>query len=204
MQYMNASTWTAFKDLAVSKKLLMQYSETTDIYDVFLCEAGVFLWNFSLLKGSADAQDFETNHKPSANASLISIVQTTPFAANQVVFKGEGVFDTVPAGTEKNIDFKITYNALLNGGILQTKGEEMGDYFSAHVVDKDNILGYGAGAVLNTWIVKWYALIEDVHMDLTTPQAGNIPANLYLRIKYKSTGATDVKVLVNYRLNQAL
>ena len=196
-------TYAQFISLKSTKNLPIQFSESSDRYYVFLVE-GPLVWETTILKGSSDATDFENNYKNTANGKLIPIIQTTPFSANQVVFNGAGVFATIQAGQTVDVDLKINSNSLLNGGILQTSGEEMGDYFSAQVVDKDNIFGYGAGAVLNTWISKWYVLSEDVHMDLTTPQAGSIPAGLYLRIKYTSTGTSDVKIIVNYKLNTAL
>ena len=136
----------------------------------------------------------------------VELVQATPFASNDVVFKGNGVIAEVDTGKTTDIDFKVTFDALLNGGILQTIGESFGDYFQAQVVDVDNLLGQGANFVVNTWIDKWYALLEDKHLNLTTPQAGDIPNGFWLRIKYTSVaplGGTKIKVIVNYKLNIA-
>lgn len=67
---MSIATWASFKELIANKKILIQYSETDATYDVFGSEGNVFLWTYTITKGTADATDFETNIKPTANQPL--------------------------------------------------------------------------------------------------------------------------------------
>ena len=70
MQMMEMASWEAFESLITSKKLLCQYSETESVYELFAPEASTFLWHITLLKGSADSDDFEDNHKSMSNKPL--------------------------------------------------------------------------------------------------------------------------------------
>jgi hypothetical protein len=118
-------------------------------------------------------------------------------------FEGDGVSDTIPKGTSKDIDFLVSEERFINGGMLYAENGKPQDYFSAKVVDKDNILGYGAGVVVSTWIKKFY-LHPDSGMILITREVGQIPPGLYLRISYTSTGSVnDVFLSINYHLHKA-
>jgi hypothetical protein len=70
MQGMELSSWSSFEALIASKKLLMQYVETPTAFEIYAPEADTFLWHITLLKGTSDGDDFENNHKATANAPL--------------------------------------------------------------------------------------------------------------------------------------
>ncbi len=128
-----------------------------------------------------------------------------PFSDNSVEFKATGIMATVSKGTEGDIDLAIGTEArLLNGGHLYAQQGVVGDTITAQIVDVDNLLGQGANFVVKEWIKDWY-IIPDLLQHIRTPQAGEVPAGLYVRLKYKSTGtANDVKVLINYDLYKKL
>lgn len=121
---------------------------------------------------------------------------------NDFDFYGSGVSGVATKDTTTSFDFKITKdNCYCSGGEIIVKDAEHGDYIRIEVVDIDNTLGYGANAVLQTYLVKWHV---DYHgkSSLEVPYAGHIYQNLYLRLKYTSAGTTnDVKVAVNYRFH---
>ena len=58
--------YTNFLSLVSSKGLKIQFEDNGDTYLVFAMENGIS-WDTILIKGSTDSNDFETNHKPTAN-----------------------------------------------------------------------------------------------------------------------------------------
>lgn len=118
--------------------------------------------------------------------------------ADKCHFKGFGISGTATAGTTTNIDYKLTEERLVYGGQAILKNHTFGDTLKFQVVDVDNILGYGAGAVLGEYMNSWY-LAEDTQVQPTVMVdfPTKIMANLYFRIAYNSVGATNVSVCVN-------
>jgi hypothetical protein len=132
----------------------------------------------------------------------------TPSSINEFVnvgvhFDGLYATGTVTAGQTSNIDLKMNDDMLLTGGLLLAKGGVFGDTVAAQVVDVDNILGLGAGAVLNQF-VSWILPDSPVSMQLEVPYPSKIIAGLYLRLAYTSIGATNVQVGVNYMTHKVL
>ena len=111
-------------------------------------------------------------------------------------------FGTIPYGTTVDLDWKIeqlSYNAVnkksyFDGVEYYAKDAELGDYVQFQLVDKDNILGYGAGYMVEEFSNIYVAPNELNHIVLY--KAKLVP-NLYARIKYVSTGSTDVKFMAN-------
>lgn len=114
-------------------------------------------------------------------------------------FYGDGIFGTATKNSTTDFDYKIPLDDIyINGGEVTTKDSTIGDCIKIQIVDRDNILGYGANTVLKTYLEKWY-INPNGRMVLDVPYAGQVPKNLYLRVKYTSTGTdTDVKIAVNY------
>lgn len=134
------------------------------------------------------------------------VALSTPFAdsngyrARWYGFKGIATKNTI-----SNVDFAIgSEDRYLNGGQLQLINASEGDSFCYQIVDKDNVLGYGAGVVLEEFVKNW-------QVDSTTENQGTyettflakIYAGLYVRVKYTSTGTTnDVTIKLNLFLNK--
>lgn len=118
---------------------------------------------------------------------------------NDFDFYGNGVHGTATKNTTTSFDFKVDKDeCYCSGGEIIVKDAEHGDYIEIQVIDLDNIFGYGAGAVLATYLKKWFVDYRGKNV-LEVPYAGYIYKNLYLRLKYTSIGTTnDVKVAVNY------
>lgn len=117
-------------------------------------------------------------------------------------FLADGVRATATKNSSTIIDYKlIDANAYISGGLILSKNAEFGDYFKIEIIDKDNVLGYGANLVLQTYIRKWY-IDPDHHTELEVPYAGKPPLNTYLRLTYTSTGTVnDVDVAVVYHMH---
>lgn len=118
---------------------------------------------------------------------------------NDFDFYGDGFSGMATKNTVTTFDFKITKdNCYCSGGEIIVQNAEHGDHIKIDVVDVDNIFGYGANAVLQTYLAKWYIDYRGKNV-LEVPYAGYVYENLYLRLKYTSVGTTnDVKVAVNY------
>lgn len=195
------NSWSEFKALALDKKKLsIQYTTGSDRYEIY-CAETPFVWNYSLMfSDTADKTDFETNHQPSANKRLS--IQVTPFAANKVAFDGRAANKIITAGQTDYVDYLVSDQMLINGGMVYFHNGVAGDTFTCQVIDKDGIYA-PPGTVLNQWITDWN-VFPNTKQDLTTPQAGTIYPGLYLRLNYTSTGGTDVHVLINYKLNKEI
>jgi hypothetical protein len=99
----------------------------------------------------------------------------------------------------------MTDDCFLTGGILRTNNAVFGDYCDMQVIDKDNVLGYGANVVLNQFVTKWYMRSDaQEQFEKSLPYPSKLLSGLYLRIVYHSIGSVDVDVAMNYELHRAL
>lgn len=112
-----------------------------------------------------------------------------PTPAERYIFVGEGIGGLATKNTTTNFDYKITADNLYFSGAEATyKDAVMGDYIKCVIIDKDNILGFGANYIVSIFADKWYLDADGgfSYVDLT--YAGQVPINLYLRVTYVSTG----------------
>lgn len=77
MERMEISTWGTFKSIVASKGLSLQYVENQNSYDIFAGEASMFMWHIIVVKGGAEAADFEANYMGVANAPVTLKVTIT-------------------------------------------------------------------------------------------------------------------------------
>lgn len=131
------------------------------------------------------------------------------FQSNNVNFLARGVTGTVPAGLIAGIDLKMDDDMLITGCQMSTKGAAFGDYVNLRVVDVDNVMGFGAGAILNQFCDKWYLMGDGSangtqQIFIQVPYPAKLSAGLYLRADYHSTGVTTVQVNINYLLHKVL
>lgn len=108
---------------------------------------------------------------------------------------------TPAAGTLTNCDVVLPANMVLKGGIIFSNNSVIGDHISISVLDKDNVLGFGATPeapiVLGTYVISWYVMpgIENKVEDISISQP--MPQGLYLRVAYTSVGEEAPIVLLN-------
>lgn len=208
------TTYANLKALVTQKNLTWQYLDAGDYYNVFAVDTGVMysatIYKSPLTVGGLDAvaeqanqTDFETNIEPLCNFAIGS--RPYAFATPDFLFNASGIVATATHGTSTNIDFKVPGTLgefqYLNGAYAFTQNANFGDYVNVYVVDKDNILGYGANTVLANYINHWY--IDPSHeLDITTPYAAKAPSGVYIRVEYVSTSTSvDVGIAVNFMLH---
>lgn len=127
-----------------------------------------------------------------------SIRKVGDMDADKVKFRGKGISFTATAGTTTSYDYKLIQSRLIDGTSLILKDHANGDSVKFQVVDVDNILGYGAGLVLDEFATDWYVASDRQSQGETRlPYSAEVVAGLYIRLVYTSTGATDVAVKCN-------
>jgi hypothetical protein len=127
-----------------------------------------------------------------------SVRKVSDMDADKVKFRGKGIAFTATAGASTSYDYKLTEGRLIDGTRLILKNHVFGDSVKFQVVDVDNILGYGAGVVLDEFADSWFVVEDrqDQH-ETRLPYSAEVIANLYLRIIYASVGGTNVLVQCN-------
>lgn len=116
-----------------------------------------------------------------------------PFPDNESGYSFRGMGDTaaVTAGAN-DVDVLIhaTEARLVNGAEVWLDSTAFGSYVTFQVVDVDNVLGYGAGLVVEEFGDKW-----QIHPGVVTKAfpgyVANIPIGLYIRFKVNSADTTD-------------
>ena len=129
-----------------------------------------------------------------------SVRRRIDMTADACKFRGQGFSFTATAGGTTAHDFKIVEARLVEAPYTLLQGHEWGDYIQFQVVDVDNILGAGAGYVLDTFASEWY--MDHTKCSQTRPDvwySAEIPAGLYIRINYTSVGASNVDVKCNFQ-----
>lgn len=128
-------------------------------------------------------------------------IQTTPFTSTGGFrFRGASFSGDVSANSTQDIDYEITQERWINGGraIIDNIGED--DTVTFQVVDKNNVLGFGAGLVLDEFISGFY-VPQDGSLEIALAYPAKILQGLFLRIKYTSTHASGCKVKCNLYLH---
>ncbi len=133
----------------------------------------------------------------------VQVFDAFAFNGNYEV-KATGYKGTAPAGVTTNVDFAIgAEDRYINGIKLLLKNHAEEDTIGLQIVDKDNVLGYGAGLVLKVFGLNWNVDAEKSDQGQNVfNYAARIPAGVYIRVVYVSTGATDVKVKLNLLLHK--
>jgi hypothetical protein len=128
--------------------------------------------------------------------------QVSQFNSSIVSFDAQGVIGTCPAGGTLNLDYVLQDDHEITGGTLLTKGSAFGDSANVLVLDPNNLMGLGAGAVLNQFVTNYYMSdTTSKEADFDLPYPAKIVAGLVLRCTYKSIGVMPVQVAFNYRLH---
>lgn len=131
---------------------------------------------------------------------LHAVAEATTLRARMI-----GIFNqTLTRDTTTDLDWAIPQLSylgvnkpcIMDGIEYFASGSVAGDKITFQIVDKDNILGYGAGAVLDEFGTDW-AVMPNKAVMLRLYKA-NLIVGLYIRVKYTSTGTTDdVKFVCN-------
>jgi hypothetical protein len=115
-------------------------------------------------------------------------------------FYKKGIHGTAIVGQTTDFYLKFSVNMYLPGGGYRVGlTAHSGDYIGVQIVDKDNMFGYGAGLVLGTFIDTDYCW-PGREWEILTGDAKLLPAGIYLRMRYVSTGSEDVDVVGWYSM----
>lgn len=205
MQLMNINTWAGFKALVNSKQLLIQYTESEAVYELFAPEAGSFMWATSLLKGTSDATDFENNFKPTANASLenkAGIGRPERVAAspqpNNTTEKWKGFHVEIGAEeSAKTIDISFDTTVYLKGGTVYSNDCSSLDHVKADVVAKAN-----PAYVIKANVLDGIFMLPGDKINFMSSECMLMPSTVMLRVTYTKGTPTDtarsVSALADY------
>lgn len=117
----------------------------------------------------------------------------------------KGLKFAATAGATTSGDLLLSHDYLIDGAIFFAKGAAMGDYVNFKIIDKDNVMGYGANTVLGQYVTTWYINPDSTFQaDMKSIYPAKIFSGLYLRMDYISTGGTNVDVIINYKLHKVL
>jgi len=187
MQIMNVSSWAEFKTLITAKKLLMQYSETPETYDIFGAEDKTFLWTYSLLKETDDATDFETNFKAEANFPLE--IKATAGAALRIAptpqpldttekWKGYHI-EMTTLETTKTILINFPVDVYLRGGSIFSENCDSEDYFTVDVVWTEH-----PATIIYPNLLEEIHMMKNVQLPFISAECMKFPTMLSLQITY--------------------
>ena len=137
--------------------------------------------------------------------TVVNFENINQFTSKALTFDAHGCKGTVNAGTTGNVDLKLLDDSLINGIQLAVKGGTFGDTANFQCVDVDGLLGHGTNFVLNQYATNWCMLgVDGQQVFIETPYTAKIPAGMYLRVAYTSTGTMSVMVAANYLLHKVL
>lgn len=215
------------KAIVARKNLTWQYDETPDLYSVYAVD-GIIKHEADLYKDPTklsglsaqgltdyqdDVTDFETNFKP--NANWAAGIRSYPFSTPDFEFRGTGVSGTCAAGQTLDLDYQMPGKRYINGGLVLLDGSTIFDWMEFKAMDLGGIIpvpyrvAFPQYPTLKHWVEKWFvpqvpAGGASPLLHLATPYAGLVDPGIVLRGVYHSTGATEVKVAVNYMLHEPI
>lgn len=119
--------------------------------------------------------------------------------ADKARYKLQGFKGAAAVNSTTNIDWKLPEDRWVSGGILLAQGTHWGDKICLQVVDKDNVLGYGANVVLDEYVSDFYVVTDsEFQLQLESPYIALVPANIYIRVAYSNVSLIDpVEVAFN-------
>lgn len=106
-------------------------------------------------------------------------------------FNGQKMVGTIPAASIGSIDITLTDDHLLTGASLLLSGNSIDDEVKFQIV---------MGTTVVNQFADWYAKDLDFQVDYPA----RIPAGITIRVSYKNTGTSSVKVRVNLMLHKIL
>lgn len=135
---------------------------------------------------------------PDVTVSKVQITDFQDLTGHNVFRKGYDINAT--AGETINQEAKYSTNMYLQGLAFNLDDNVAdGDYIEVEMVDVDNILGYGAGTVLGKFAETIY-VVPNQQFECCCSDAKLVPAGIYIRYRYVSTGSTQVNIKLQHLL----
>lgn len=109
-----------------------------------------------------------------------------------------GIVGTATAGQITTKDYTLTDDIFIRGIEVLVNGSAFGDSITIQVLDTNNLMGYGAGAVVSTPVTAWNVsnTLNIFEYESIVPQKGL--ATFTVRIIYTSVGLTEVSFGINF------
>lgn len=118
-------------------------------------------------------------------------------SANKVKFRGIGIAFQAAATSTTQYHYQVTEARLLDGVEVILSGHSFGDSITLQVTDQDNLLGLGAGVVLDTFAQNWYVAADSQNQgQIRLPYSAEVVAGLYITLSYTAVG-TSTQVFCN-------
>ena len=135
--------------------------------------------------------------------TFVSRISNSPTEAN---YGGRshwvGARFTATAGATTPFDYELTVNLKLWSGTFWCNSDAtIGDTISFSVVDVNGIVS-PPGTVIREYVDDIY-VVPDERRSLSSGQASDLVAGLFLRTTYVSTGATNVEILMDWQYFEA-
>jgi hypothetical protein len=198
MQRMNVATWADFKTLVALKKIPIQYQESSTLYELFAPEAGIFMWELALLKGTADSDDFVTNFKAAANGAIEikgALGRPVRMAASaqpsNTVENWKGFIHTSDAGEGSfTLDIGFTPLVYLRGGVIISPDAVIGDSLSA-----SGVLKASPGTVVLPLLLDSIPVIPNEKINFLSAESMALDPAVMLRATYTKVDTTSRKLV---------
>lgn len=204
--------WSQFKSLLDKDHIRARYVATDGGYSIHGADQGL-IYTCDVVDGESDLTDFEDNYKDAIDAQKVASVKTQ-FERDDIVLKlamvsgqadanGDVVLSIQVPGTPGS---EVRYAA---GGYAFTDSYSWTDKITkVEVVDDDNLIGFGAGAVLKVYHDSdadeanqgwpfWKTHGNEGECEIE-PMGwyGVIPSGLYLKITCKVAASAKVKTCI--------
>lgn len=119
-------------------------------------------------------------------------------------FLGDSFHGTAVKNTTTTFEYELVGPWMVYGAEMIYSGAVDGDYVEMSVVDKNNVLGYGADTVIANWIARWFVPYSQNYWLVQSNVVSTIPTGLFIRLRYISVGTSvDVPIKVNLRMIRA-
>jgi hypothetical protein len=202
--------WEDFLNLYKKKNFVMQFDEDANQYLIYGYDGpeviSTMIYKNEIPQALSITQEqndlyktaFETIYKSKCNGT-IDISKNAPFSEPcGLKFFLKGVSGVAIAGQTTDIFYKTNDVKRINGCKLILNGHTENDTFDILVVDYDNVMGYGAGAILDTY-GSLIRVDESVREQFTieSKYSALMPSGLYIVARYNSAGANNVRILIN-------
>lgn len=202
--------YSQFKSMITSKGLLLQYKETESQYELFAVELNIS-WESTLLKGSDDATDFETNYKATSNLPLEyrSVDGLPKYASAMFVdnlsywVDGAGGSLTIASGQTGYSKTHFAFGFNLNGVDVHWEGANLGDYINFEVgVYNSNDTSSESNFIQLFQFANQFRILGIGTKTFTVDTVKTIPStynglDIYIRTTYVNSGGTPVNLCIN-------
>ncbi|MGV8130857.1 MAG: hypothetical protein ACP5N7_02025 [Candidatus Pacearchaeota archaeon] len=189
-------SYDTFKDFIDKRRTDILMIELDDRYHIYTTEDALSI-EVMLVKNTDEALDFEENLKASCNPDKYNKDEMIAWGKFSDIIDSSQYDEENP----KVIDVKFPDNlgySFYNffGAWVHVANYGDFDHILFQLVDKDNVLGYGANTVLKEYCELWSVIVEKTTIPIYAPNksAGRVFPGLYARLIYYPTDVTKTNI----------